>query len=105
METVSNLLAGECLYAKVIGLGQMGWSSSIGAESHGVDNDGDELQTLEVWHYQTLEDVADMQRGIEANTSLSELLNAARTEHPLRDRSNLEGTPWDTTGIPKGAER
>lgn len=46
-----------------------------------------------------------MQKAISENESLSTLLNAAREEHPLRDRTGLKGTVWDTENAPANAER
>jgi hypothetical protein len=46
-----------------------------------------------------------MQKAISDNENLSTLLNAAREEHPLRDRTGLKGTAWDTENTPAYAER
>jgi hypothetical protein len=39
--------------------------------------------------------VADEQKAIAQNTSLSTLLEQARDEHPLASQEGLAGTAWD----------
>jgi hypothetical protein len=39
--------------------------------------------------------VADCQKAIAQNTSLSTLLEQARDEHPLASQEGLSGTAWD----------
>jgi hypothetical protein len=39
------------------------------------------------------------QRAIAQNTSLSTLLEQARSEHPLHSQTGLEGTAWDRNGV------
>lgn len=36
-----------------------------------------------------------LEKAIGQNQSLTTLLDQARTEHPLPNQQNLEGTPWD----------